>query len=107
MFPEGTRHGGSDLLPFKKGAFHVAIASQTAILPVVVSRYHFLDSERHVFDKGNLFRINFVITLLNYSFAYCLWIAVYLKPIRILFSVKMIKGVVDKRQSKALTIINR
>lgn len=53
MFPEGTRHGGPDLLPFKKGAFHVAIASQTAILPVVVSHYHFLDSERHIFDKGS------------------------------------------------------
>lgn len=53
MFPEGTRHGGPDLLPFKKGAFHVAIASQTAVLPVVVSRYHFLDSERHIFDKGS------------------------------------------------------
>lgn len=53
MFPEGTRNNGPDLLPFKKGAFHVAIASQTAILPVVVSHYHFLDSERHVFDKGS------------------------------------------------------
>lgn len=53
MFPEGTRNSGADLLPFKKGAFHVAIASQTAVLPVVVSHYHFLDSERHIFDKGS------------------------------------------------------
>ena len=63
MFPEGTRNNGPDLLPFKKGAFHVAIASQTAILPVVVSHYHFLDSERHVFDKGtgNLVYINYTL----------------------------------------------
>ncbi|XP_046668858.1 1-acyl-sn-glycerol-3-phosphate acyltransferase beta-like isoform X2 [Homalodisca vitripennis] len=52
MFPEGTRHGGKDLLPFKKGAFHVAIASQTPVQPVVVSQYHFLDSENHIFNSG-------------------------------------------------------
>lgn len=55
MFPEGTRHGGKDLLPFKKGAFHVAIASQTLIQPVVVSRYSFLDSTNHTFNSGTMF----------------------------------------------------
>lgn len=55
MFPEGTRHGGKDLLPFKKGAFHVAIASQTLIQPVVVSRYSFLDSTNHTFNSGTIF----------------------------------------------------
>uniref|UniRef100_A0A1B6EH48 1-acyl-sn-glycerol-3-phosphate acyltransferase n=1 Tax=Clastoptera arizonana TaxID=38151 RepID=A0A1B6EH48_9HEMI len=52
MFPEGTRHSGKELLPFKKGAFHVAIAAQTPILPVVVSHYHFLDDKEHRFDAG-------------------------------------------------------
>lgn len=52
MFPEGTRHQGDRLLPFKKGAFHIAIQSGSAIQPVVVSRYWFLDSERKVFGRG-------------------------------------------------------
>lgn len=53
MFPEGTRHGGRQLLPFKKGAFHLAIDAQCPVQPVVVSRYHFLDSHNKRFDSGN------------------------------------------------------
>ncbi|XP_066998663.2 1-acyl-sn-glycerol-3-phosphate acyltransferase beta [Anabrus simplex] len=53
MFPEGTRNSGPTLLPFKKGAFHVAIASQTPIQPVVVSRYYFLDSRKKIFNSGD------------------------------------------------------
>jgi lysophosphatidate acyltransferase len=52
MFPEGTRNGSATLLPFKKGAFHVAIASQTPIQPIVVSRYNFLDDHKKVFNSG-------------------------------------------------------
>ncbi|KAL1453407.1 hypothetical protein WDU94_007547 [Cyamophila willieti] len=52
MFPEGTRHGGKTLLPFKKGAFHVAIASQTPIQPIVISQYYFLDDRTKKFDGG-------------------------------------------------------
>ena len=54
MFPEGTRHNGPTLLRFKKGAFHVAIASQTAIQPVVISRYHFLDNNKCIYDPGTV-----------------------------------------------------
>ncbi|XP_023289495.1 1-acyl-sn-glycerol-3-phosphate acyltransferase beta [Orussus abietinus] len=52
LFPEGKRHSGSTLIPFKKGAFHVAIASQTPIQPVVVSRYYFLNDKLKKFDSG-------------------------------------------------------
>lgn len=59
MFPEGTRHGGDDLLPFKKGAFHLAIASKCPIQPVVVSNYYFLNDKTYQFDEGEC-----VITIL-------------------------------------------
>lgn len=39
VFPEGTRNGGQELLPFKKGAFQMAIAAGAPIVPVCVSRY--------------------------------------------------------------------
>lgn len=52
LFPEGTRHSGDKLLPFRKGAFHVAMDAGAPIQPVVVSRYHFLDEDRYKFDSG-------------------------------------------------------
>ncbi len=37
LFPEGTRSGDGELLPFKDGAFRLAIEAQVPILPVALS----------------------------------------------------------------------
>ncbi|WP_395501719.1 1-acylglycerol-3-phosphate O-acyltransferase [Ectopseudomonas mendocina] len=39
VFPEGTRNLGRGLLPFKKGAFQMAITAGVPIIPVCVSNY--------------------------------------------------------------------
>jgi len=56
VFPEGTRNGGKnlDMLPFKKGAFHVAIEAGVPVVPVVVSEYDFLDVEQMRFEPGHI-----------------------------------------------------
>ncbi|KAM3966629.1 1-acylglycerol-3-phosphate O-acyltransferase 2 [Aphomia sociella] len=59
LFPEGTRHSGDKLLPFRKGAFHVAMSAGAPIQPVVVSKYHFLDAKRRRFGSGEI-----IITIL-------------------------------------------
>lgn len=56
LFPEGKRNQGDRLLPFKKGPFHTAVQSQSAVQPVVVSGYNFLDSNRKIFNSGELGR---------------------------------------------------
>jgi 1-acyl-sn-glycerol-3-phosphate acyltransferase len=52
VFPEGTRNNTGDILPFKKGAFHVAIAAQVPVLPVIFSSYYFLDNKNKEFESG-------------------------------------------------------
>ncbi|XP_066902853.1 1-acyl-sn-glycerol-3-phosphate acyltransferase alpha [Halyomorpha halys] len=55
IFPEGTRNTkGKVLLPFKKGAFRVAISTQAPIIPVVYSPYSFIDSVNKTFSKGKM-----------------------------------------------------
>ncbi|KAF9181732.1 1-acylglycerol-3-phosphate O-acyltransferase [Haplosporangium sp. Z 767] len=57
IFPEGTRShfDKADLLPFKKGAFHLAIQSQLPVLPIVCAGYsHIYDSARRSFPGGEL-----------------------------------------------------
>jgi len=55
MFPEGTRHSGEvpDLLPFKKGGFHLAIQSGLPIIPIVTENYWRL-YRKGVFETGRI-----------------------------------------------------
>ncbi|KAJ3330425.1 1-acylglycerol-3-phosphate O-acyltransferase [Blyttiomyces sp. JEL0837] len=57
MFPEGTRshQTTNELLPFKKGAFHLAIEGQMPIVPIVVGSYHTIyNSSERYFRGGEL-----------------------------------------------------
>ncbi|KAI5123380.1 hypothetical protein M0805_006088 [Coniferiporia weirii] len=55
VFPEGTRTNQEkpDLLPFKKGAFHLAVQSGVPITPVVCENYWRL-YHKGVFESGKL-----------------------------------------------------
>jgi lysophosphatidate acyltransferase len=55
MFPEGTRslRPQPDLLPFKKGAFHLAIQAGVPVVPVVCEHYWSLYHSK-VFETGVL-----------------------------------------------------
>nr|CAD7442814.1 unnamed protein product [Timema bartmani] len=53
IFPEGTRNdGGDNMLPFKRGAFKVAIGCQVPIIPVVFSPYYFINHKKRYFGQG-------------------------------------------------------
>lgn len=57
IFPEGTRSYATEptLLPFKKGAFHLAIQAQVPIVPVVVANYsNVLNFKRKIFRSGRV-----------------------------------------------------
>jgi lysophosphatidate acyltransferase len=54
FFPEGTRNDKKVLLPFKKGPFFLAIATQSPIQPIVVSHYNFLDHKKRTVKSGEL-----------------------------------------------------
>ncbi|CAL8071951.1 unnamed protein product [Calicophoron daubneyi] len=56
VFPEGTRSDNTKLLPFKKGAFYLAIECQFPIQPVVISPYSsFLDHKNKRFDDASYY----------------------------------------------------
>lgn len=57
MFPEGTRSYSKEpaLLPFKKGAFHLAVQAGVPIVPCVVANYsHILYPKDYVFHAGTV-----------------------------------------------------
>lgn len=57
LFPEGTRSYFTrpDLLPFKKGAFHLAIQAGCPIVPVVVQNYaHLFNIRARRFESGTI-----------------------------------------------------
>ncbi|ADV24659.1 lysophosphatidate acyltransferase [Cryptococcus gattii E566] len=56
IFPEGTRSSSPEptLLPFKKGAFHLAVQAQIPIVPIVCENYHRLFDGRTRFESGVL-----------------------------------------------------
>lgn len=53
VFPEGTRNLGEGLLPFKRGAFQMAIEAGVPIMPVCVSTY-VRDMQLNVWNSGNV-----------------------------------------------------
>lgn len=57
LFPEGTRGHSSkvDLLPFKKGAFHMAVQARVPIVPIVIANYNDIYSTKAKrFIPGNV-----------------------------------------------------
>ncbi|XP_063288927.1 1-acyl-sn-glycerol-3-phosphate acyltransferase beta [Pelobates fuscus] len=55
VYPEGTRNNTGDLLPFKKGAFHLARQAEVPIIPVVYSSFSsFYNQEKHLFTGGTI-----------------------------------------------------
>ena len=56
IYPEGTRShlATPDLLPFKKGAFHLAVQTQLPIIPVVCENYYRLYDSKTRFEGGRL-----------------------------------------------------
>ncbi|XP_059481137.1 1-acyl-sn-glycerol-3-phosphate acyltransferase alpha-like [Neocloeon triangulifer] len=62
LFPEGTRNKRRRcLMPFKKGAFHVAVACQAPIMPVVYSPYYFINPHNNFHTGGKV-----IVTALPY-----------------------------------------
>ncbi|VDL87719.1 unnamed protein product [Schistocephalus solidus] len=64
MFPEGTRCNTGRLMPFKKGAFHLAIQTQIPIQPIVISCYNkFLNHSERLYISGPITRSALETTL--------------------------------------------
>jgi len=57
MFPEGTRSNAQEakLLPFKKGAFHLAVQAGVPIVPIAVANYsHVYSFKKLIFRSGTI-----------------------------------------------------
>ncbi|NXM49647.1 PLCB acyltransferase, partial [Gymnorhina tibicen] len=55
VYPEGTRNCTGDFLPFKKGAFHLAVQAQVPVIPVVYSSFTtFYNPKTKLFTSGKI-----------------------------------------------------
>nr|XP_025039260.1 1-acyl-sn-glycerol-3-phosphate acyltransferase beta [Pelodiscus sinensis] len=55
VYPEGTRNGNGDLLPFKKGAFHLAVQAQVKLVTVLYSSFtSFYNPAKKLFISGKI-----------------------------------------------------
>jgi len=55
IFPEGTRSQTGTLLPFKKGAFHLAQQAQIPIVPIVIYDYSSIFNKKNkLFEYGTM-----------------------------------------------------
>uniref|UniRef100_A0A8C8RGH3 1-acyl-sn-glycerol-3-phosphate acyltransferase n=1 Tax=Pelusios castaneus TaxID=367368 RepID=A0A8C8RGH3_9SAUR len=53
VFPEGTRNHNGSMLPFKRGAFHLAVQAQVPVIPIVMSSYRdFYSKKERRFTTG-------------------------------------------------------
>ncbi|KAI9345300.1 hypothetical protein BDR26DRAFT_856702, partial [Obelidium mucronatum] len=59
LFPEGTRsyQTTNELLPFKKGAFHLAVGAQIPIIPIVAESYHSIYSLKNLLFEGGVIKV--------------------------------------------------
>ena len=55
FMPEGHRNAGRELLPFKTGAFRLALAAGVPVVPIVAERLDVIaDTKRHLARPGSL-----------------------------------------------------
>lgn len=58
IFPEGTRSNKTTMLPFKKGAFHLAVEAQVPVVSVVISSYlDFFSHDEKKFLQGGKIKV--------------------------------------------------
>ena len=65
IFPEGTRSNQKDLLPFKKGAAHVAKQFNLPIIPVVTHNSHNLMIKGSVWFKSGKIHVQILDPITN------------------------------------------
>lgn len=76
IFVEGTRSYSTkaELLPFKKGAFHLAVQAQVPIVPVVVANYsNVLNLKARIFNGGRVPVKGMFLALQQLCFRWCVF----------------------------------